>query len=107
MADSVYIFDGAVRQEDSEFQLVFRSFTDGSLDFTLPPVSILWMNPLAPLFPRRHTLFWIEAKYAIPLVGKMQGASSLHLPDPTPGMRQPLGFFKVRLAVLQSFIERA
>src|SRR5580700_3801137 len=106
MADSMDVFDGAVRQEDSEFYIVIRLCADGLLDRVLPLVSILRMNALASLFPLRHTLFWIEAKYAIPFVGQMQGGPSVHSPDPTPGMRETLGFLKVRLAVLQGFVER-
>src|SRR5580704_11315002 len=106
MANRVDVFDRAVRQKDSEFHIVFRLFSDGSLDDLLPPGSILGMNALEPLFPTWHALFWMEAIDPIPFLGQMQGVSSGNLPDPTCGMREPLGFRKIGLAVLQSLIDR-
>src|SRR5580693_10483902 len=106
MGDGVNPLDSAVSQKDSEFQIVFRLFTDGSLDGLLPSGSILRMNSLQPFFPTRHALFWIEAIDPTPFLGQMQGVSSRYPPDPTRGMREPLGFGKIRLAALQSLIER-
>src|SRR5580658_2813650 len=106
MGEGVNPFDSAVSQKDSEFQIVFRLFTDGSLDGLLPPGSILRMNSLQAFLPTRHALFWIEAIDPIPFLGQMQGVSSRYAPNPTRGMREPLGFGEIRLAVLQSLVER-
>src|SRR6266566_5397595 len=92
MADVVDVFDSAAPKEDSDFHFVIRLFTYCSIDCPLPPGLILRMNALQPFFPSRHALFWIEAIYAIPFLGQMQGVSSRHPPGPTPGMREPLCF---------------
>src|SRR3989441_8898098 len=103
MADSVDVFDRAVRKKDSEFHFVIRLLTDCSIDCPLPLGSILRMNTPQPLFPSRHALFWIEAIYAIPFLGQMQGVSSRHPPGPTPRMREPLCFRQITLAPPQRF----
>src|SRR5258708_805523 len=56
------------------------------------------MNALQPFFPSRYALFWIEAIYAIPFLGQMQGVSSRYPPGPTPRMRESLRFRQARLA---------
>src|SRR5713226_6818320 len=103
MADGVDVFDCAARKKDSEFHFVIRLFTDCSIDCRLPLGSILRMNPPQPFFPSRHALFWIEAIYAIPFLGQMQGVSSCYPPGPTPCVREPLRFRQVSLALLQLF----
>src|SRR5882762_1577345 len=103
MADGVEVFDRAVRKKDSEFHFVIGLFTDGSIDRPLPLGSILRMNAPQPFFPTRHALFWIEAIYAIPFLGEMQGVSSCYLPDPAPRMCEPLRFRKITLASPQRF----
>src|SRR6266581_4228512 len=101
MPGRVNVFDGSVRKKDSEFQLVVGLFTDCSFDCLQPPGTILRMNTLEPLFPRRHPLFWIKAIYAIPLLGKMHSFSSRHPPNPTPRMREPLRFRQIAFALPQ------
>src|SRR5216684_2340487 len=103
MADSVDVFDRAVRKKDSEFHFVIRLFTDCSIDCPLPLGSILRMNALQPFFPGRGALFWIEAIYAIPFLGQMQGVSSRYLPGPAPCVREPLRFRQITLALPQRF----
>src|SRR5580765_5849061 len=103
MADGVDVFDRAVRKKDSEFQFVIRLFSDRSIDRPLPLASIQRMNAAQAFFPIRYTLLWIEAIYAIPFLGQMQGVSSRHLPDPASRMRQPLRFGQVILAPPQRF----
>src|SRR6266576_3888848 len=98
MPDGMDVSDSALRKNDSKFHFVIRLFTDCSIDCPLPLVTILRMNALEPLFPRRHALFWIKAVYAIPLLGKMHGFSSRHLPNPAPRMREPLRFRQITLA---------
>src|SRR5271168_148886 len=105
MADSVHVFESAVRQKNSEFHIVFRLLPDGSVNYSLPSVSILWMKALSAFIPTRHTLMWIEAVDAIPFIGQMQSVPTRYLPNPASGMREPLGFLKVHLALLQGFIE--
>src|SRR6266852_6664863 len=61
------------------------------------------MNALQPFFPSRYALFWIEAIYAIPFLGEMQGVSSRYPPSPTPRMREPLRFCQITLAPPQRF----
>src|SRR5260370_30089575 len=90
MADGVDVFDGAVRKKDSEFHFVIRFFNDCSSDCPLPLVSIFRMNALYLSFPSRRAFFGVEAIYAKPFLGEMQGDSSCHSPDPTPRMREPL-----------------
>src|SRR6266404_8970305 len=103
MADSVYVFDSAAWKKDSEFHFVTRLFSDCSIDCLLPPGSILRMNALQPFFPSRRALFWIEAIYAVPFLGQMQGVSSRYPPGPTPRMREPLRFRQITLASPQCF----
>src|SRR5580693_3474434 len=107
MADGMNVFHGAVRKENSELDIVFGSFTEGSLDGSLPSVAILGMNAFEPFFPTRRAFFWIEIVDAIPFVGEMQCLSSDCAQDPASRMREPLGFLKVRLAALQGLIEKA
>ena len=97
------VFDRAVGKKDSEFHFVIRLFSDCSIDCRLPLGSILLMNALQPFFPSRHALLWIEAIYAIPFLGEMQGVSSRHPPDPTPRVREPLRFRQISLAPPQRF----
>src|SRR5713101_7992088 len=73
MADGVDVFDSAARKKDSDFHSVIRLFTYCSIDCRLPLGSILRMNALQPFFPSRRAFFWIEAIYAIPFLGKVQG----------------------------------
>src|SRR6266849_8907055 len=101
MADGVDVFDRAAWKKDSEFHFVTRLFSDCSIDCPLPPGSILRMDALQPFFPSRRALFWIEAIYAVPFLGQMQGVSSRHPPGPTPCVREPLRFRQVRLASLE------
>src|SRR3979409_2168802 len=98
MADGMDVFDSAVRKNDSEFHFVIRLFTDCSIDCPLPLGAILRMNSLEPLFPSRQALFPIKAIYAIPLLGKLHGLSSRHLPNPAPRMREPLRFRQITFA---------
>src|SRR5437879_12197242 len=92
MADCVDVFDRAIGKKDSKFHLVIRFFTDCSIGCLLPLGPILRMNTLQPFFPSRQALFWIEAIYAVPFLGEMQGFSSRHAPGPTPGVRELLRF---------------
>ena len=62
------------------------------------------MNALQPFFPSRHALSWIEAIYAIPFLGQIQGVFSLNLPDPAPCMGEPLRFGQIRLAPSQTLL---
>src|SRR5712671_1861614 len=71
MADGVDVFHRAARKKDSEFHFVIRLVRYCSIECPLPLGSILRMNALQPLFPSRHAIFWIEAIYAIPLLGQM------------------------------------
>src|SRR5467141_4143568 len=103
MADSVDVFDRAVWKKDSEFHFIFRLFNYGSIDCPLPLGSILRMNALQPLLPARTALFRIEAIYAIPFLGEMQGFSSRYPPSPTPCVRESLRFRQITLALLQRF----
>src|SRR5258708_20074799 len=103
MADGVDVFDSAVRKKESHFHFVIRFFTDCSIDCPLPLVSILRMNALQLFFPGRRAFFWVEAIYAIPFLGEMQGVSSRHPPSPTPRMREPLRFRHIALALPQRF----
>src|ERR1700676_1127231 len=103
MADGVDIFDRAVWKKDPEFHLVIRLFSDGSIDCPLPLNSILRMNAPQPFFPSRHALFWIEAIYAVPFLGQMQGLSSRYPPGPTPRVREALRFRQITLAPPQGF----
>src|ERR1700723_2076257 len=99
MADGSDVFDRAAGKKDPEFHFVVRLFTDCSINCLLPPTSVLRMDALEPQPPSRRALFRLEAIDAIPLVGEMQGVSSRHLPDPATGMREPLGFSQIRLAL--------
>src|ERR1700693_5667026 len=98
MADGVDVLDRVVWKKDSEFHFVTRLFSDCAFDCLLPLGSILRMDTLQPLLPTRRAVFWIEAIYAIPFLGQMQGVSCRHPPSPTPCVREPLGFRQVRLA---------
>ena len=71
MADSVDIFDRAVREKDPKFCFVIRLFTDCLIDCPLPLGSVLRMDTLESFLPSRHALFWIEAIYAIPFLGQI------------------------------------
>src|SRR5712664_1427120 len=103
MADGVDVFDSAASKKDSEFHFVIRLFSDCSTDCLLPLCSILGMNALQPFFPSRHALFWIEAIYAVPFFGQMQGISSRYPPGPTPRVREALRFRQISLAPPQGF----
>src|SRR5271167_626833 len=106
MAYGMDVFERAIRQKYPEFNVVFRLFADGSVDYPLPPGAILGMKALKPFLPTRHTLFWIETIDAVPFIGEVQGVAARHLPDPAPRVREPLGFFKIHLAVLQRLVKR-
>src|ERR1700737_471844 len=103
MADDVNVFDTAVRQKDSDFHVVIRLFTDCSISCLLPLGSILRMSAQQPFFPGRQALFWIEAIYAIPFLGEMQGVPSRYPPGPTPRVRKPLRFRQITFAPPQCF----
>src|ERR1700758_5730359 len=61
------------------------------------------MNALQKFFKSRGAICRIEAKNAVPFLGKMQGFASPYRPGPTPGVREPLRLRQVRLASLQLF----
>src|SRR6202023_1137022 len=102
-ADGVDVFDYAARKKNSVFHFVIRLPNDCSSDCAFPLGSVFWMDALKPLFPSGHSLFRSEAINAIPFLGQMQGVSSRYLPNPTPGMREPLRFRKITLALPQRF----
>src|SRR6266478_670954 len=106
MADGVDVFDRAVGKKDSELHFETRRFSDCSIDCSLPLGSILRMDALHLFFPSGRALLWIEAIYAIPFLGQMQGDSSRYLPGPTPRMREPLRFRQVTLAPAQCFFRK-
>ena len=103
MANRVKVSDGAVQKQDSELQLVIRFFTYGSFDCCLPPVAIFRVDALQPFLPSRHARFPVEAPYAIPFLGQVQGFSSRDPPNPTPRMRESLRFRQIPLAAPQCF----
>src|SRR5713101_7607613 len=103
MTDGVDVFDRAAWKKDSDFHFVIRLFSDCSIDCSFPFGSLLRMNAPQPLFPSRHALFWIEAIYAVPFLGQMQGVSSRYPPGPTPSVREPLRFRQITLAPSQRF----
>ena len=103
MSDTVEVSYGTIWKKNSVFNVVIRLFVYGSLDCLSLPRSIIWMNPLLPLFPRKHALFRIEAVNAIPLFGYMQCASFRYVPDPTSGMCELLRFCQITLAAPQRF----
>src|SRR5439155_13927361 len=72
-----------------------------SINCSLPRGSIVRMSALQAFVPSRHARSWIQAIYAIPFLGEMQGVSSLYPPGPTPGVREPLRLRQIRLASLQ------
>src|ERR1700675_2384282 len=103
MTDAVNVFKPGVGKKNPEFHIVVRLFTHCSVDCLFPLGSILWMNALQPLFPRRFSISRVEAIYAIPLVGQVQRVSSCYPPDPTPRMCEPLRFCQIVLATPQRF----
>src|SRR3984957_17398464 len=101
MADGVEVFDRAVWKKDSEFHLVFRLFSDCSIDCPLPLSSILRMSALPTFFKSRRAIFWTEAIKPAPFLGQRRGAAPRYLPGPTPCVREPLRLRQVRFASLQ------
>src|SRR5579864_5356263 len=61
------------------------------------------MNAPQQLFPSRRACFWIEAVYAIPFLGQMQGSVSGRSPGPTARVAEPLRFRQITLAAPQRF----
>src|SRR5258708_32577910 len=103
MADGADVFARAARKKDSESHFVIRFFKDCSSDCPLPLVSIFRMNALSLSFPSRRAFFRVEAIYAKPFLGEMQGDSSCHLPDPTPRVRELLRVRQITLGPPQRF----
>src|SRR5258708_36608929 len=52
----------------------------------------------------RNAILWIDAIYAKPILGQMQGVSSRYAPDPAPRMAKPLLLRQVGLARAQFFL---
>src|SRR5882762_9015548 len=98
MADGVDVFASAVGKKDSEFHVVVRLFPHRSIRCLLPLGSILRMNALQSLWQSRYAIFRSKAVDAIPFIGQVQRVSARNLPNPAPGMRQPLCFCQVTLA---------
>src|ERR1700721_2669479 len=101
MADGVDVSDRTARKKDPEFDFVIPLSSYCSLNRPLPLGSILRMNALQPLFPSWRALCWLVVVYAIPFLGEMHGVSSVDLPDPAAGMRKPLRFRQISLAMPQ------
>src|SRR5207245_514054 len=76
---------------------------DCSIEGPLPLGSVIRVNTLQQLFPSRHAHFWIEAVYAIPFLGQMQGSVSGRSPGPTARLAKPLRFRQITLAPPQRF----
>ena len=105
MANDADVFDGAGWKKDSKFHFVIRFFNDGSLDYPLPPGSILRMNAPQSFSPTGHALCLIETVFAIPFLGQIHRVSSRQPPNPTSRMRERLGFRKITLASPQLFFK--
>src|SRR5438309_2850187 len=101
MADGVDVFDHAARKKESHFHFVIGLFANCSIGCLLPFDSILRMNALQPFFPNRHVLSRVEAIYAVPFLGEMQGHVSRQPRGPTPSVAEPLRLSQVPFASLQ------
>src|SRR6267154_2777818 len=106
MANGVDVFALTAGTKDSEFHIVVRPFNDCAIDRLLPSGSVVRMNALESLLPGWQAVLPVETIDAIPFLRQVQGISSRHIPDPTPGVREPLRFRQITLAALQGLFRR-